>query len=339
MKKEVIDQVLMECEPEDLYPIWVISYNRANNWPTYKRIREHMDPDVMQEKLNVVVRESQVRDYKRSSPGVNVWGIPDGYRGWEHSCGMARQAAMDFAYQLEGHNRVIMLDDDILHFRYLFQSAIQSGPNKGAEKSGHDLSSDRHERDPLLIQHILTLFSKVADSAFEHDPTIVSGSARKQNMSHAADNHKIKFMVNRGMTPRQFMARDLERINEAGITLDVPAFGIHGEDIGFTAQLLEAGLSCFNTPSLAYDVWSEDSNIKLSSIRNAENAAELHQMEYDALRNYEIFGNYLKVTKASVIDGSYEWGDIDWRAFHKLRGTKAELVYWDEQEELLGSLI
>jgi hypothetical protein len=322
MDKDTIERYMASLDPDICYPIWVISYNRVENWPT-----QRLFVDVPPRLVNVVVRESQLEEYRAQYPWATYYGIPDGYRDAPHSCGMARQAAMDYALAA-GHERVIMLDDDLLRIRYLYRSEIFSGPNAGAEKSGHAKTAGRDAQ-------IFTLFSSIAEEVFNAYPDVVMGSARKQHMCHAPENHRTKYHINRGMTPRQFMARDVRRLANAGLSIDLPAFGVHGEDLGFTAQVLQAGFSCFSVPCIAYDVWSEDSNIKLSSIRNSSNAAAMHRLEWEGLQKYELGQQYLKVTKSSLIDGSYEWGDVDWRKYHKLRGTRPIVEEWEPWLDLL----
>jgi hypothetical protein len=330
MNKDDIDTLLLASDPDEMYHVYIISYNRMDGWPTYKSLA-YMDPIIRRRKVHLVVEEDQRHAYEARYLDVNIIGIPPNHRDAPRSSGRARQAAMDFALAA-GHYRIIMLDDDLLHMRYLYAASQRNG----TPKSGYCLAPD-YQRDPLLVQHLLTLFSRTANDVFDKHPEVLLGSGRKQQMSQNVFNHQTKYAINRGMTPRQFMAHNVAGLAEANISLDLPWFGPHGEDIGLVAQVLDAGYSVFHAPTFVYDVWAEDVNIRRSVIRNIDTAPALHQLEWGGLHRYDIGYHYLKST-TSILDGSYEWGEVDWRAYHRFMGTNPVVVPWDAEAELARAL-
>lgn len=106
----------------DRVPMWVISYNRLDA-PTLLKMRQYERTD----DINVLVRESQRRAYETTFPELTIHSLPDERID---SCGAARWGAYDLAREL-GHDEVIMLDDDVLQFRFMYERAKVQGPNAG----------------------------------------------------------------------------------------------------------------------------------------------------------------------------------------------------------------
>lgn len=310
---------LYAADTSTVLPIWLISYNRAGTAPFLELMARWDD----QSAINVVVRSSQWREYRQAYPGMTIHGLPDEEIS---NCGSARWGAADLAYML-GHDEVIMADDDVLAVRFLYEGTIGRGPNTGKPSSSH--SGKAEERDvPDFQLRVLTLASQVAATAFQDDPRLVQLGLIKQHMSFDPRNQATMYQVNGGVTPRQLMVWNLARMRDAGVRLDLDAFGVHGEDIGLAATILAAGLNCGSIPSFVYDHWPEAVNIDRSMIRNRDNAAALHRAEWEALQQYPIV-DYLRV-KRSLLDGSYEWGDVNWARLCKLRGVPSKRVPWPD---------
>lgn len=325
MYREEMQQWLAGLDVTERFPIWVISYNRAGEAPTLDKLDawQHTDD------VNVVVRASQQLDYQVAYPNLTIHGLPDEDIS---NVGSARWGAAMLAYSL-GHQVITMMDDDIVKFDFLFQRAFFKGKNAGVECSGASSAEDR-QAVPDLEERIVTGLSEVSQRVYQAHPGAVMGGLIKRHMSFDYKNHRTQYILNGGVTPRQVMTWHLERFREHGVELDLDHFGPHGDDIGLVATVLQLGLDCFAVPSLAYDHWPEAINIARSVIRDASTAQALHEHEWDALQQYPI-RDYLRA-KRSVVDGSYEWGDVNWLKLGKLRGQPTERYGWKTDQPPTG---
>jgi hypothetical protein len=285
-----------------------------------------------------VVRESQVAEYRRAFPTLRFEPLPDEQIA---SCGAARWGAYDLAREY-GHQRAVMLDDDLLQFRPLYQHHFVRGPNAGMPCSRVFDKEDIAEFGGVarLEEATVTMMGKVANMVFDEEPRAVIGTAIKRLRSFDNRNQQTRYLLNGGSTPRQWTAWDLERLEEHDIRLDLDQFGVVGEDVGFLATLFQAGMDAFTMPSFAYEHWVESVNETKSLIRNADNRAILSEHEYTMLQQYEMGNHYLRVCPRG--GDEYEWGEVDWRGLNRFRGTKMKRVFWDsdqdrvqEMEELL----
>lgn len=297
------------AESTDRYPIWVISYNRAGEAPTLEKMKSWGDTDG----IYVLVRESQRATYEAAYPTLTIVTAPDEEIS---NCGSARWAAAEIAYGVYEQDRVIMMDDDVLAIRAMYAGTFIRGKNIGKPCTRHSNVPDLAEL-PDLEERVLSGITDVAGQVFEKHPKALLGGVIKQHMSFDERNHQTAYILNGGVTPRQITIWALDRMMERGVKLDTDLFGVHGEDLGLVAEVLQRGGDCFALTSFAYEHWPESINIHKSMIRNAENAPALHAQEFEALQHYPI-KDYLRV-KTSIIDGSYEWGDVSWSKLRKLR--------------------
>jgi len=325
MMKEEMSDWLMSLAPEDRLPLWFISYDRAGTAPMLNTAHKWGTAEL----VNVVVRESQAKAYRAAYPKFQIHGLPDDEIS---SAGEARWGAADLAYAL-GNDAVLMFDDDVLALNFMFNGFIGSGPNAGTECTKHSLVGD-HKTDPQLAERILTGFSEMGREVHVTHPDAILGGMIKQHMSFSPRNHRTKYILNGGATARQVMIWNLKRADELDIRLNQDLFARHGEDIGFSAEILKAGADCWATPSFSFHHWPEDINIHRSVVRNAGNAKELHEEEWAALQQYPI-KDYLRI-KRSMIDNSYEWGDVNWKALGKLRGKPSLYVPWNDGEDVFA---
>ena len=308
----------------DPVPVWVISYNRYDA-PTLTRMNEWNDLD----HVHVVVRESQVAEYRKSFPALRFEPLPDEQI---NSCGAARWGAYDLAREY-GHQRATMLDDDLLQFRPLYQHHFVRGPNAGMPCSRVFDKDDIAEFGGLaaLEEATVKMMGLVASQAFDEEPNAVIGTSIKRLRSFDNRNQQTRYLLNGGSTPRQWTVWDLERLEQRGIRLNLEQFGIVGEDVGFLATLFQAGADAFTMPSFAFEHWVESVNATKSQIRTADNSAILSEHEYAMLRQYEMGNHYLRVCPRN--GDEYEWGEVDWRALNKFRGTKQKRVLWDADQD------
>lgn len=318
-------EFLTGLDKNERLPIWVISHQRAGSAPTLERMKTWE----RQDDINVLVRESQRDLYRKHYPMMRIKTAPDSIIG---DCGSARQMAVRLAEFIHGGS-VFMADDDVLRMQFLYEGQVASGANAGAPCSRRSGQAEMDEV-PDLEERVVTGACVVALDAFRADDKAVIGGLIKQHMSFGAQLHETKYLINQGVTPRQAMIWNVERMEEMGIALDLEKFGVHGEDLGWMDATLAAGGDCFSLPSFTYDHWPEAVNIEKSMIRNAKNAARLHAEEWAALQTCPI-KDYLRV-KLDII-GNYEWGDVNWQKLNKIRGTKPIRIKWTD--EILGDIL
>ena len=205
MFREEMFSHMAGADKETRLPVWVISYNRVDA-PTLVRMEgwERLD-DVF-----VVVRESQVAEYRRELPHLQFVPLPDERIG---SCGAARWGAYDMARE-RGHDRVIMMDDDLLQFRPLYEHHFVRGPNAGLPCSRVADKVDIEEYGGLarLEEDTVTLFGHTASRSFDDEPLAVIATAIKRLRSFDNRNHQTRYLLNGGATPRQWTAWDLKRL-------------------------------------------------------------------------------------------------------------------------------
>lgn len=309
----------------DRVPMWVISYNRLDA-PTLLKMRQYERTD----DINVLVRESQRRAYETTFPELTIHSLPDERID---SCGAARWGAYDLAREL-GHDEVIMLDDDVLQFRFMYERAKVQGPNAGEMCSGVASTTDAETHFGSLIaleEASITAFGMLGRRVFEEQPKAVVGGMIKRHMSFAISNHQTRYVLNGGATPRQVMIWHTARMEQHGVRLNLQHFGVTGEDIGLMATVLEKGLDVFSCPSFAFDHWPEDVNLERSTIRDHSTLPLFMEYEYEVLQQYEIGANYLKEKR---IPGSpHGWKDVAWAKLAKHRGVPSERVLWATDRE------
>jgi hypothetical protein len=329
MLRDEMFHYLYRAEKEDRLPVWVISYNRYDA-PTLTRMQEWARLD----DVHVVVRESQAAEYRRSFPALRFEARPDEQI---NSCGAARWGAYDLAREY-GHQRAVMLDDDLLQFRPLYQHHFVKGPNAGMPCSRVFDKDDIAEFGGVAVleEATVTMMGKIADNVFDEEPKAVIGTAIKRLRSFDNRNHQTRYYLNGGSTPRQWTTWDLERLEKHDIRLNLGRFGVVGEDVGFLATLFQAGMDAFSMPSFAFEHWVEAVNEKKSQIRNADNRAILSEHEYAMLTMYDMGKHYLRVCPRGGEE--YEWGEVDWRALTKYRGSEMKRVFWDSDQERVNEM-
>ena len=318
MQRNDMIEYLGGLDKNDRYPLWIISYNRAGKAPLLNTIHKNWE---RKDDIHVVVRDSQRASYERAYPEFVILSLPDDEID---AGGKARWGAVRLAQGL-GEPVISMFDDDVLALRFLFLRHFMRGANVGKPCSGHSTLEDEAVL-PDLGERVVGGFHDVARTVIADNPDVVIGGMIKQHMSFDVKNHQLQYILNGGVTPRQAMVWHIERMAEKQIELNLDHFGLHGDDIGIVVQALANGGDSFAVPSFAYEHWPESINIKESVVRNAGNKQQLHEIEWAALQEYPA-KDYLRV-KRSIIDGSYEWGDINWVACAKKRGRPTVRVPW-----------
>lgn len=276
--------------------------------------------DTALQKVFLVVREEQYKAYRRENKalikrGLNIVKIPTGAVS---GVGSTRQFIMDYA--IENRLPYIMdMDDDIKYIQYLFTARNKQGYRYSAHSTVKDYITD-----PMIPQKCLQLVGKISREVFKSYPNVLLGNFRRQKWCNKADTN-VKYQINKGGTPRQTKILNIKGIKRAGIKMP-DAFNLHGDDIGFAAEVLQRGYSCFNIPIICYDFVDDAVASVVRDPNNQEKNRPLHKLEYDGLMQMEI-KNYLRET-FKFPDGQYKFGDVQWQKYHKLHGTKPILERW-----------
>lgn len=324
----LLEEMVAYCQAadkNDRVPMYVISYNRLDA-PTLLKMAQYERTD----DIYVVVRDSQVEAYAEAFPMLQVVSLPDEDI---NSCGAARWGAFDIARHY-GHDEVIMLDDDVLQFRFMYQRAKVQGKNVGELCSGVATTGDAEYwfgSIPLLEEAALTAFGLLGAEIFAEQPKAVVGGMIKRHMSFDIENHRTRYILNGGATPRQAMIWNTARMAEHYVRLNLEHFGVTGEDIGLMATVLEAGLDVFCTPSFAFDHWPENVNLERSVIRDERTLPLFMEYEYEILQQYEIGPNYLK--EKAIAGSDHGWKDVSWQKLAKFRGQPTQRFDWPEDAE------
>lgn len=319
MRRSKMERILNETTEKDLPYIFIPSYNRPD-FVTGERILPMFTKAAL-ERVFIVVREEQYDAYYKAirklvKRGLNMVAIP---KGAVSGVGSTRQFLLDWAI----HNRlpcIMDMDDDIKYLQFLYTGRTGSG-----EKCSMHTGVKDWEDDPLIPQKVLQLTGRIAREVFRDNPRVLLGNIRKQRFSNHADLADIKYQINKGPTPRQTKILNVKGIKKAGIRMP-DAFNLHGDDIGFAAEVLQNGYDCFNIPCLCYDYVDDQFASVVRDPHNPDKNRPLHKLEYDGLMQMEI-KHYLRET-FKFPDGQYKFGDINWQKYHKLHGTKPVIVRW-----------
>lgn len=316
MKKSKMQKLLDNTTEKDLPYIFIPSYNRPNF--VLGRILETFSEKALRQKVFIVVRAEQYKAYKKANPNFEFVVIP---KGKVSGVGSTRQFILDYA--IENRFPVIMdMDDDITYLHYLFNRRSQA---TGNWCSAHSTVAE-DKKDPLMPQKVLQLAGKISREVFKEHPEVLLGNIRKQHFSHQEEFARTKYYINKGPTPRQTKILNVKGIKKAGIRMP-DEFNLHGDDIGFAAEILQNGYSCFNIPCLCYDYVDDQVDSVVRDPKNPDKNRWLHELEYKALQKMEI-KHYLKET-FKFPDGQYKFGDIDWRKYHKLHNTTPIIQEWE----------
>lgn len=319
MKRRKMEALLSSTTERDLPYIFIPSYNRPD-FVTGDRLLPMFTDEALR-KVFIVVREKQYNSYHRSLKklvrrGLNMISIP---RGAVSGVGSTRQFLLDWAIQ----NRlpcIMDMDDDIKYLQFLY-----SGRSKSGQRCSLHTGVKDWEDDPLIPQKVLQLAGRISREVFKAHPEVLLGNVRKQRFSNHADLADIKYQINKGPTPRQTKILNVKGIKRAGIRMP-DAFNLHGDDIGFAAEVLQNGYSCFNIPCLCYDYVDDQYASVVRDPHNPDKNRPLHGLEYEGLMQMEI-RYYLRET-FKFPDGQYKFGDINWQKYHKLHGTAPVIERW-----------
>ena len=128
-------------------------------------------------------------------------------------------------------------------------------------------------------------------------------------------NNKTLAHINKGATPRQ---TNIWKLADYDAEYYLPEMARwHGEDIISASCVLQNGEDLFSIQQVGYDYVPESkSSVVRDTDENSERNRKLHAQEFKDLQTLEV-KDYLRMSK-TYPDGSYMYGDIDWKKFYLL---------------------
>lgn len=295
------------------YPIFIPSYSRWNKEDNKTlQLMSKMPEWVQHTMIFVFVREEQYAQYRKSFPNItNIVCLPSqGINGLAST----REYMVWYANNVLRTPYFIDMDDDIIRLDYIYTD--------NGKTSKHTLIN---EISPYFI---LSTACLISEYVFNRYPDTVLAGLRRQRFCQGIDNSQTMAKINSGATPRQVMIVNAKRLYEKNIHRNM-LFDPTGDDVGFCAEILQNGGTMFNIPCLSYDFVDDSIN---SVIRNDNNRRQLASYEEACLMLYD-FGKYYMKRTFTFDDGSYKFCDIDWKAYHKYKGTTPNKILLEELHE------
>jgi hypothetical protein len=171
---------------------------------------------------------------------------------------------------------------------------------------------------------LLVVVALAAEEAYEAEPTAVIASPQCNNANRTTGSSQTRWELNRGGPPAQIQSWRVDRFSELCGELDLEHFNLHGDDIGVAAQIVAAGGSVVNVPSVIGQYLDYEQQ---SVIRTPETAPALRRAEHEALMNHEL-ADY--VTTREDILGQPQWHSLDWRKLVQRKKIPSTRVMWDD---------
>ena len=289
-------------------PICIPSYKRwAEKDNKTLEIIKTCDDDIKASTF-VFVRPDQYEKYAESFNFVHIVRLPAEIKGLTGT----REFICWYVLHELKQDIFMDLDDDIKYITWMFYDE-----DKNCTK--HSVSLTHRVSDTIRLGFNL------AEYVFNRVPNAVLGSFRRQRFCQNVENSQTLAIINRGATPRQCMFVNCKRLEEMGIHRNL-IFDPTGDDVGFCAEILQHDGALFNIPCLGYDFVDDAVN---SVIRTDANRKELAAYEEQCLMQYDFGKHYMKRT-FTFEDGSYKFCDIDWKSYHKFKGTKPHTIMLEE---------
>ena len=253
----------------------------------------------------VFVHEDELSAYKSVNPDYNYVVVPDAHYGLGATRNYLRLWCKD-----KGCKFVLDWDDDIEHVRFMYASTDRYGD----PSTKHNSSADE-ESDPIFVERLLCYTAYLADYLFNTYPRLRAGNVRRQHFCGHEYVHKTLAHINKGATPRQTNIWKLANYEAERYLPEMARW--HGEDIISASCVLQNGEDLFSIQQVGYDYVPESkSSVVRDTDENTERNRKLHAQEFRDLQTLEVKA-YLKMSK-TYPDGSYMYGDIDWKKFYLL---------------------
>lgn len=304
MEKEAVLNAMQESyiakKDDSSWALCIPSYTRPYfklaKW-LRKCSREFLDLHI-----RIFVHSEELEQYKAINPTFKYVIVPEQYYG----VGYTRE----FINKWGVANKISILldwDDDIKNLTFMYASTDCYGIPSTKHSSRTDEVSD-----PLFTEKILCYTVYLAEYLFSAYPKLRLGNVRRQRFCGDVTVHQTIANINKGATPRQTNIWNLKDYEEGKYF--IPSTRYHGDDIISSARVLECGEDLFSLQAIGYDFVSEQEDTTLRDTdENTERNRAIHKTEYENLMQLEV-RKYLKTSK-SYPDGSYMYGDIDWKKF------------------------
>ena len=294
-------------------PDWCLcvpSYTRPDF--VFGRQLRRASKEFLKSHVFIFVHEDELPAYKAINPDYNYVVVPETNYGLGATRNFLRLWCKD-----KGCKFVLDWDDDIEHVRFMYASTDRYGD----PSTKHNSSADE-ESDPIFVERLLCYTAYLADYLFNTYPRLRAGNVRRQHFCGHEYVNRTLAHINKGATPRQ---TNIWKLVDYDAELYLPEMARwHGEDIISAACVLQNGEDLFSIQQVGYDYVPESkSSVVRDTDENSERNRKLHTQEYKDLQTLEV-KNYLKMSK-TYPDGSYMYGDIDWKKFYLLHPERKGL--------------
>ena len=302
--------LLNTCKVSWIYPIYVPSYSRAGNAPLLD-ILAKATPSI-QRRVHVVVRREEQKAYGDAYPWAKLITHPGPY-----GVGPARARALRDAEQ-RGHERIVMMDDDVVHLS-LMEKTINAQGKPHTRRWSEKLAGQPSEQH---LPRSLAVACRLADRSFELLPDAAYGSARQGLFSGDVDTD-IGVFADKGGFPACVLFFDLARFSWR----DCPEpYRLHGEDLSMFLHTLEDGKQAFVIPSVAYDTKNSiESTIPLDPLDSRGRQDDLDA----AAEVYPTVAQYLRPTMKNKNGGVMKIG-VHWPQWYKDTELQATIIPMQE---------
>jgi hypothetical protein len=297
-------------EIASLPPIYVITHKRSKTLPTLKTL------PFLRDMAKFVVAEEELSTYRDDQPGLDYLRIPSGYRGYDRGVGRARQFCLDDAWLNGAEDHVLILDDDLTSLSVLY------GIGEGKVSHAYARAWSGPKGD--FFGGLLVAVALAAEEAYDAHPEAVIASPQCNNANRTTGSSETRWELNRGGPPAQIQSWRVDRFADRCGELDLKRFNYHGDDIGVAAQIIAAGGSVVNVPSVIGQYLDYETE---SVIRSAATAPALRAAEHEALMSHEL-ADY--VTTREDILGRPQWHSLDWRKLVQRKKIPSDKVRWDD---------
>lgn len=297
-------------EIESLPPIYVITHKRSKTLPTLKTL------PFLRDMARFVVAEEELSTYRADQPGLDYLKIPSGYRGLDRGVGRARQFCLDDAWLNGAEDHILILDDDLTSLSVLY--------GIGEGKVSHAYARAWDGPRESFFGGLLVVVALAAEEAYAEHPNAMIASPQCNNANRTTGSSETRWELNRGGPPAQIQSWRVDRFAEKCGELDLERFNYHGDDIGVAAQVIAAGGSVVNIPSVIGQYLDYETD---SVIRSAETAPALRAAEHAAL---EADPMWPYVTTREDILGRPQWHSLDWRKLVQRKKIESDRALWKD---------
>lgn len=315
----------------------LMSKPTITNWclciPSYTRpdfalgtyLTKGCSTEFIKEHVFVFVHVEELEAYKANYPLFNYVIVPEECYG----LGRTRNYCYKWAKE-QDYDMALNFDDDIKALEVLWEDTDAHG----FATMRHTTKGDRVDF-PYLTQYILNYYACCAWSLFNKYPSLRMGAIRRQHFCNNVPPEQFA-RINGGSTPRQTYAMRLADYTDDVWQIEESRW--HGEDIIGAAHILKDRCEdMFSIQQITYDFVSESvSSTVRDTDENSPRNRKLHAEEWDNLTKLGL-SDYVRKSK-TYPDGSYMYGDIDWKAV-KADGriTNFHKVKVEEMQELLNA--